>query len=96
VELLTGDLVLGVLLAVLALAVGSSGLGNVDLRRLVSAHSAWSWKCFLSAFESIGQYATQPSDGLESSEGGGVHRAAEANVVFTNIPVMSLTASKYW
>jgi hypothetical protein len=29
---LTGDLVLGVLLAVLALAVGSSGLGNVDLR----------------------------------------------------------------
>jgi hypothetical protein len=39
VELLTGDLVLGVLLAVLALAVGSSGLGNVDLNRLVSAHS---------------------------------------------------------
>jgi hypothetical protein len=32
VTLLTGDLVLGVLLAVLALAVGSSGLGNVDLR----------------------------------------------------------------
>jgi hypothetical protein len=29
--LLTGDLVLGVLLAVLALAVGSAGLGNVDL-----------------------------------------------------------------
>jgi hypothetical protein len=29
--LLTGNLVLGVLLAVLALAVGSSGLGNVDL-----------------------------------------------------------------
>jgi hypothetical protein len=28
---LTGNLVLGVLLAVLALAVGSSGLGNVDL-----------------------------------------------------------------
>jgi hypothetical protein len=28
---LTGDLVLGVLLAVLALAVGSAGLGNVDL-----------------------------------------------------------------
>jgi hypothetical protein len=27
----TGDLVLGVLLAVLALAVGSAGLGNVDL-----------------------------------------------------------------
>jgi hypothetical protein len=31
VGLLTGNLVLGVLLAVLALAVGSSGLGNVDL-----------------------------------------------------------------
>lgn len=31
VEVLTGDLVLGVLLAVLALAVGSSGLGYVDL-----------------------------------------------------------------
>lgn len=29
--LLTGDLVLGVLLAVLALAVGTAGLGNVDL-----------------------------------------------------------------
>ena len=29
---LTGDLVLGVLLAVLALAVGSAGLGNVDLK----------------------------------------------------------------
>jgi hypothetical protein len=28
---LTGNLVLGVLLAVLALAVGSAGLGNVDL-----------------------------------------------------------------
>tara|TARA_R110002003_G_scaffold104_27_gene8431 strand:- start:11776 stop:12036 length:261 start_codon:yes stop_codon:yes gene_type:complete len=33
---LTGDLVLGVLLAVLALAVGSAGLGNVDLGRGVS------------------------------------------------------------
>jgi len=33
---LTGDLVLGVLLAVLALAVGSAGLGNVDLRTIVS------------------------------------------------------------
>jgi hypothetical protein len=32
-RVLTGNLVLGVLLAVLALAVGSSGLGNVDLRR---------------------------------------------------------------
>lgn len=31
--LLTGDLVLGVLLAVLALAVGSAGLGYVDLCR---------------------------------------------------------------
>jgi hypothetical protein len=31
VELLTGDLVLGVLLAILALAVGTAGLGNVDL-----------------------------------------------------------------
>jgi hypothetical protein len=30
--LLTGDLVLGVLLAVTALAVGSAGLGNVDLK----------------------------------------------------------------
>ena len=30
--LLTGDLVLGVLLAVLALAVGSAGLGYVDLK----------------------------------------------------------------
>jgi hypothetical protein len=36
--LLTGNLVLGVLLAVLALAVGSSGLGNVDLRRIVSRY----------------------------------------------------------
>ena len=35
---LTGDLVLGVLLAVLALAVGSAGLGNVDLRHQ-SQHS---------------------------------------------------------
>ena len=32
----TGDLVLGVLLAVLALAVGSAGLGNVDLGEEVS------------------------------------------------------------
>ena len=32
--LLTGDLVLGVLLAVLALAVGTAGLGNVDLNTL--------------------------------------------------------------
>lgn len=31
------DLVLGVLLAVLALAVGASGLRNVDLRRVSSA-----------------------------------------------------------
>jgi hypothetical protein len=30
--LVLGDLVLGVLLAVLALAVGSAGLGNVDLK----------------------------------------------------------------
>jgi hypothetical protein len=29
--LLTGDLVLGMLLAILALAVGSSSLGNIDL-----------------------------------------------------------------
>ena len=34
--LLTRDLVLGVLLAVLALAVGSSGLGYVDLLWLIS------------------------------------------------------------
>lgn len=30
-ELLTSDLVLGVLLAILALAIGTAGLGNVDL-----------------------------------------------------------------
>lgn len=36
VGLLTGDLVLGVLLAVLALAVGSAGLGYVDLRYAIS------------------------------------------------------------
>ena len=36
VGVLTSDLVLGVLLAVLALAVGSAGLGYVDLRYLVS------------------------------------------------------------
>jgi hypothetical protein len=39
IGLLTGDLVLGVLLAVLALAVGSSGLGNVDLKRIVSTYA---------------------------------------------------------
>jgi hypothetical protein len=31
VELLTSDLVLGVLLAILALAIGTASLGNVDL-----------------------------------------------------------------
>lgn len=35
-SLVLGDLVLGVLLAVLALAVGSSGLGYVDLSQRVS------------------------------------------------------------
>jgi hypothetical protein len=49
VGLLTGDLVLGVLLAVLALAVGSSGLGNVDLRCIVSKHSTTITCCSLGA-----------------------------------------------
>ena len=36
-RLVLGDFVLGVLLAVLALAVGATSLGNVDLEKVASA-----------------------------------------------------------
>lgn len=63
VKLLTSDLVLGVLLAVLALAVGSSGLGNVDLRWTVSRYSMRHPFSSLARNESSSQPATQSSVG---------------------------------
>jgi hypothetical protein len=55
---LTGDLVLGVLLAVLALAVGSAGLGNVDLRH-TSQHLSDDLLCSCCGFPRTAEHATR-------------------------------------